>query len=305
MREQLREADAQMRALLPVENSPVEIIVDGKGNRPRHTVPFFWRLPVVLASLLVIFGCQGPTATSSTTPQPREIRVAAAANLKFAFDDIIVAFHQQHPDIQVKPTYGSSGNFFAQLSNKAPFDLFLSADTDYPQKLVEQGLASKEDLFKYAVGKLVVWVPKDSTLEFERLGLKALADPRAKKVAMANPRHAPYGRAAETALKHQGAYAEVQPKLVLGDNVEQTAQFAQTGSAQAGLIPLSLALNPTMRETGKHWLVPPDAYPAIEQAGVILPQTTDRDASAKLRAFLLGAEGRGILQRYGYAMPTE
>jgi molybdate transport system substrate-binding protein len=272
----------------------------GKPLTVAHTL--LRGFPFVVLFLLCLLGCLSNTAT---TPTVREVHVAAAANLKFAFDDFLTEFRKQHPDIQVKVTYGSSGNFFAQLSNKAPFDVFLSADTEYPAKLVEQGLAAREDMFKYAVGKLVVWVPKDSSLDVERLGLKALADASVKKVAIANPRHAPYGRAAEAALKHQGAYAEVHEKLILGDNVEQTSQFAHSGNAQAGIIPLSLALNPTMREAGNHWLVPQEAYPVIEQAGVILPQASDRDAAAKMRAFLLGIEGRGILQRYGYGNPVE
>ena len=130
-------------------------------------------------------------------PSVQEVRVAAAADLKFALDDIITTFSHEQTDTRVKVTYGSSGNFFAQLSNRAPFDMFFSADMSYPQKLVEQGLAQKEALFLYAVGRIVVWVPTASPLKVEKMGIKALMDPTVRKIAIANPQHAPYGRAAK------------------------------------------------------------------------------------------------------------
>src|SRR5262249_59731578 len=126
----------------------------------------------------------------------REVRVAAAADLKFAFDELASQFQKQNPNIKVAATYGSSGNFYSQISIKAPFDLFLSADIDYPRKLIDSGLALKESLFVYAIGRIVVWVPSASRLDVSKLGIQAVADPSVKKLAIANPRHAPYGRAA-------------------------------------------------------------------------------------------------------------
>jgi molybdate transport system substrate-binding protein len=235
----------------------------------------------------------------------RELRVAAAANLKFAFDEIAAEFEKTHDGIRVTVTYGSSGNFFAQLSNGAPFDLFLSADVDYPRKLVEKGLARREGLFVYAVGQIVVWVPERSSLDLHRDRLRAVADPAVRKIAIANPRHAPYGRAAEAALKKLGIFEQVQARLVFGENVEQAAQFVHSGAADAGILPLSLARAPALRDTGRHWPVPADAYPPIEQAGVILNAAKDRDAAEQLRDMLLGPEGRAILARHGYAIPGE
>jgi molybdate transport system substrate-binding protein len=242
-------------------------------------------------------------------PEPpagkRQVRVAAAADLKFALEDLVQAFGERHPQIEAKVTYGASGSLFAQLNNRAPFDLFLSADIEYPRKLAEQGLADRDSEFLYAVGHLVVWVPNSSRVDVEKLGIKALLDPSIKKVAIANPRTAPYGRGAEAALKSLGVYDDVKDKLVLGENIAQTAQFVQTGSADAGVIALSLALAPPMRDQGRYWEVPLDAYPRLEQGGVILSWAQDRQAAAELRSFLLGAEGRAVLKRYGFVLPGE
>jgi molybdate transport system substrate-binding protein len=235
----------------------------------------------------------------------RVLRVAAAADLKFALDEIIQAFHGHHSDIKTQVTYGSSGNFFAQLSNRAPFDLFLSADVDYPRKLSAQGLAIKETEFVYAVGRIVVWVPRQSALNLERLGIQALVDPSVRKVAIANPKHAPYGRAAEVAMKTLGVYAEVQERLVLGENIAQTAQFIQTGAADIGIIALALALAPALREDGRYWEIPLDAYPRMDQGGVILSWAKDIAAAQALRAFVLGPEGKDLLRRYGFFLPGE
>jgi molybdate transport system substrate-binding protein len=250
-------------------------------------------------ALLPLAGCSAPPT------ERREVTVAAAADLKFALDDVITAFEAAHPDIKVNVTYGASGNFFAQLSNRAPFDVFFSADVDYPRKLVEAGLADKDSLFTYAVGHLVVWVPKGSSLDVEKLGAKALLDPSVGKVAIANPKHAPYGRAAEAALKSLGVYDQVKDRLVLGENVAQAAQFAESGSADAGIFALSLALAPTMRDQGRYWDVPLDAYLRLEQGAVILSWAKDRPPADALLAYVKGAEGRTILRRYGFMLPGE
>lgn len=241
----------------------------------------------------------------ATKSAHKEVRVAAAADLKFALDDIVKAFHEAHPEIETKVTYGSSGNFFAQLTNRAPFDLFLSADMDYPRKLVEEGLVKKDSEFLYGVGHLVVWQSRTSIPDVEKLGIKVLSDPTIKKIAIANPKYAPYGRAAEAALKSLGVYEQVKDRLVLGENVAQTAQFVQSGAADIGLVSLALALGPVMREQGRYWAVPLDAYPRLEQGGVILPWAQDLQAAETFRTFLLGKGGRGVLQRYGFSLAEE
>jgi molybdate transport system substrate-binding protein len=258
-----------------------------------------------LLGLAASWGCSQPHKDADAEAGTRVVSVGAAADLKFALDEAVAEFRRTHPDIDVQVTYSSSGNLFAQLTNRAPFDLFLSADVGYPRRLIDQGLAGKDTEFLYAVGHLVVWVPRDSVLDVERLGIQALLEPSVRKVAIANPAHAPYGRAAEAALKKLGVYDRVRERLVFGDNVAQTAQFVQTGSADVGVIALSLALAPSLRDAGRYWEVPLDAYPRLEQGGVILDWVKDREATQELRDFLTGKEGRALLKKYGFLLPGE
>jgi molybdate transport system substrate-binding protein len=235
----------------------------------------------------------------------RRVRVAAAADLQFAFDEMRSAFERAHADIRVEATYGSSGNFFAQLVSHAPFDVFLSADMDYPRRLAKD-LGSQETApFAYAVGHLVVWVPRHSGIAVDRQGIKTLLDPSVRKIAIANPRHAPYGRAAEAALKSLKVYDSVKDRLVLGENVAQAAQFVQSGAADAGVFSRSLALAPALRDGGSFWEVPENACPRLEQGGLILPWAEDAEAAAMLRDFLLSTKGRVVLKRFGFDSPGE
>ena len=236
--------------------------------------------------------------------KPRVLTVAAASDLKFALDEIVREFQAAQPDCEVKVSYGSSGNLFAQLTNRAPFDLFFSADADYARKLVDSGEA-QQTAFVYGRGRIVIWVRRDSPVDVEQLGVQAVLDPAVRKVAIANPKHAPYGRAAEAALNELGVYDQVRQKLVLGENVAQTMQFVQTGAAEIGVISHSLAVAPALRDQGRFWEIPLDAYPPLEQAGVILSWAKHRRAAESLRDFVLAADGREILQRYGFLMPGE
>jgi molybdate transport system substrate-binding protein len=245
---------------------------------------------------LLAAGC----SSGGGNPPARVVRVAAAADLRYAFDDMSATFRTKHPDISVQVTYGASGNFFAQISSDAPFDLFLSADIDYPRKLIEQGRGVKDSEFIYAIGHLVVWAPNASKLDLDRLGIRTVADESVRKIAIANPRHAPYGRAAEEALKRAGLFDQVKERLVLGENVAQAAQFVESGAADVGLIALSLALAPTMRYRGRYYELPLDDYPRLEQGGVILTGAKDMDAARALRDFLMSAEGRAVLAKYGF-----
>lgn len=237
--------------------------------------------------------------------EARTLRVAAAADLKVAFADIVAAFQRQNPDVRIEVTYGSSGNFYSQLSSRAPFDLFLSADLDYPRRLVEQGLAAPNSEFSYAVGRLVLWVRKASPIAVEKLGIEALLDHSVRKIAIANPRHAPYGRAAEAAMKKLGLYENVKDKLVYGENIIQTAQFVESGAADIGLISHSLASAAPLRDEGRSWEVPADSYPSLEQGGVILSWAQDRQTAEALRSFIVGDSGKEILHRYGFRSPSE
>jgi molybdate transport system substrate-binding protein len=233
------------------------------------------------------------------------VRVAAAADLKFTMGEIVEAFRRERPAVDVSVTYGSSGNFYAQLSNHAPFDIFFSADVDYPRRLIRQGLALADSEFLYGVGRLVAWVARTSPIEIEKLGMQALLSPSVRRIAIANPRHAPYGRAAEAAMKSLGIYDRVKDRLVLGDSVMQTAQFVDSGGAEVGIISYSLAVAPPLRDKGRFWEVPINAYPRREQGGVILSWAKDRAAAEALRDFVLSEAGRAILRRHGFRLQGE
>jgi molybdate transport system substrate-binding protein len=230
------------------------------------------------------------------------LTIAAAANVKQALDELVTAFRKEHPGTQVNVSYGSSGRLFAQIVSGAPFDLFLSADEEYPRKLVDTGAAVAESLTPYAAGRLVLWVPKESPLDAAQ-GLAALRDARARRVAIANPQHAPYGRAAEAALRAAGLLDQVQDRLVLAENVAQAAQFAESGNADAALLPLSLALAPALTRGGKHAVLPETLHPPLLQAAVVTRHGRRNLAAAGFLRFLVGREGRAILDRWGYAAP--
>ncbi|MFC7674979.1 molybdate ABC transporter substrate-binding protein [Mycolicibacterium sp. GCM10028919] len=232
----------------------------------------------------------------------RIVRVAAAADLKFALEEVKSALGQTNPDIDLRPTYGSSGTFFEQISNGAPFDLYLSADLSYPQQLADAGKADEADVFSYAVGRLAVWSANGSPVDATK-GLSVLTDPAVSKVAIANPAHAPYGKAAVAAMQTAGVYDAVQPKLVLGENVAQAAEFAQSGNAQAGVIALSLAVSPQLSDKGRYAEVPVDSYPRIDQGGVVLSAATDVAAARAVKDFLVSQQGHDILKRYGFFRP--
>lgn len=234
----------------------------------------------------------------------QEITVAAAADLTAALPEI-AAKYKTVTGRDVKLTFGSSGNLTTQIRNGAPFDVFFSADEDYPQQLIADNLADKDTLFRYAVGRLVLWVPNSVPLDVQKLGIQALLDPAVKKIAIANPQHAPYGRAAEAALKHLGIYDQISSKLVLGENVSQAAQFVESGNAQAGLIALSHALGPGLKDKGHYWAVPLDAYPTLNQAAVVLSKSKERAAARKFLEFVRGPEAASLLKSYGFSLSAE
>ena len=250
-------------------------------------------------TLLVGIGGLAPDIT-----QAGEITVAAAADLNFAFKEIVAEFEKKTGNT-VKLSLGSSGNFYAQLSNGAPFDLFFSADIGYPKKLEEAGLAEPGTLYMYAMGRIVVWVAKGSPIDVGTLGMNALQHPSVKKVAIANPKHAPYGRAAVAAMEHFKVYDAVKDKLVLGENISQTAQFIQTGGADIGIIALSLAVAPAMKETGTYWKVPLDAYPKLEQGAVVLKAAKDVKTARAFLDYIKGPEGTTVFKRYGFFLPEQ
>lgn len=227
----------------------------------------------------------------------QEITVAAAADLNFAMKEIAAKYEAQS-STKVKLTFGSSGNLTAGIRNGAPYDLFFSADAEYPKQLETAGLTESGTMYEYAIGHLVLWVPQDSKLDVSK-GWPVLE--QARKISIANPQHAPYGRAAVAAMKSAGVYESALDKLVLGENISQTAQFVQTGNAEVGVLALSLALAPTAK--GKYWLVPADTYPPIRQAAVMLQRASDKQAARKFLEFMKSDASREILKRYGFEKP--
>jgi molybdate transport system substrate-binding protein len=234
-------------------------------------------------------------------PKGQEIRIAAAADLKFAIEELSEQFQKQ-TGTKVNATYGSSGNFFSQMQNGAPFDLFFSADIEYPRRLEAAGLAEPGTLCEYAIGRIVIWTPPEAKIDVTKQGWKALLDASVKKIVIANPEHAPYGRAAVAALQKAAIYESVKNKLVYGENVSQAAQFVQSGNAQAGIVALSLAISPAMRD-GKRWEIPVDMHPALEQGAIVLKEAENKSAARAFLEFVKAPAGRAILAKYGFEFP--
>jgi molybdate transport system substrate-binding protein len=246
----------------------------------------------------------GLALTALILPQiawSEELKIAAASDLNFAFKDLVAEYEKKTGNL-VKLTLGSSGNFYSQIENGAPFDLYFSADIRYPQKLIEGGHGIADSLYKYAVGRIVLWVPTGSAVPLDK-GFGSLASPSVRKIAIANPKHAPYGRAAVAALEHFKLYDATKDKLVMGENISQAAQFVESGASDAGIIALSLAMAPTMKAAGKYWEVPADAHPPIEQGAVVLKRSTNQEQARQFLNFLQGNEGQEIMRRYGFLLP--
>jgi len=243
--------------------------------------------------LALVLALAGTGCSRSEKP---DFLIAAAADLRPAMDEIAEHFQQTHPEVAVKTSYGSSGQFTSQIENGGPFDVFCSADVGYPRKLVEEGLALPGSEFVYAIGRIVVWVPASSPIQVT--GAEALRDPSIRHIAIANPAHAPYGKAAEAALRSLGLYDQVKDKLVYGENVSQALQYVETGAAEVGIVSHSLV------KGGRSWEVPPDSYPKMEQGGIIVKSSRNAALAQQFRAFLLGEQGRAILKRHGFYLPV-
>lgn len=256
------------------------------------------RLVLVVACLIGAVVASGVSVSSAAS---EELSIAAASDLQFALKDLVAEFENQS-NTHVKLSLGSSGNFFSQIQNGAPFDLYFSADIDFPKKLEESGHAVAGTLYRYAIGRIVMWVPKHSKLDVSR-GMEILLAPSIEKIAIANPKHAPYGRAAVSAMQHFRVHDLVKAKLVLGENVSQAAQFVESGASDIGIIALSLALAPRMKEAGRYWEVPMDAHPPIVQGAVVLKQARNPEAARAFLEVVRSAQGQAVMMRYGFALP--
>lgn len=232
------------------------------------------------------------------------LTVAAAANLGPALREISANF-EKSSGTHVELAFGASGNLAMQIENGAPFDVFLSADEDYPRSLEAKGAAAPGSLAVYATGKLALWVTNASGIDVGRLQPQMLLLDSVHKIAIANPRHAPYGKAAVEFLRKAGLYDRVAGNFVLGEDVAQTAEFVRSGNADVGIIPLSLALAPAMKERGNYREIAADLYTPIRQAGVILKNAKSPSAAAKFLAYVRSAEAAAVLARYGFEPPAE
>jgi molybdate transport system substrate-binding protein len=230
-----------------------------------------------------------------------KITVAAAADLKFAMDEIVATFKKSNSGDELDVIYGSSGNFHTQIQQGAPYDLYFSADIGYPRELAKAGLAASE-VKPYAFGRIVLW---STSLDASKMTLDNLTDPKITRIAIANPKHAPYGKRAEEALRASGVWDKIEPKLVYGENIAHTAQFVQTGNAQVGIIALALAINPELASKGGYWLVPDTLHEPLEQ-GFIITKRAAGSALAKRFADYMGDKAaRAVMSKYGFVLPGE
>jgi len=229
------------------------------------------------------------------------ITIAAAADLKFAMEEILVAFRQANPDDHVETIYGSSGKFHTQIQRGAPFDLFFSADIAYPRLLAAEGFAATEAR-PYALGRIVLW---SASRDASKMTLADLASPTVGKVAIANPKHAPYGKRAEEALRAAGLWDKVESRLVMGENIAQTAQYVQTGNADVGIIALSLALNRELAARGGYALIPDQLHQPLEQGFIITRRAAANPLARKFADYMDRPEARRILTRWGFTLPRE
>jgi len=266
-----------------------------------------WRLVTpVRAKLRELLACVAILAAlllvaAKGHAQEQKLRIAAAADLKFAMNELSREFGDK-TGTKVDVTSGSSGNFFAQIQNGAPFDLFFSADFEYPKRLDAAGLAEPGTMLEYAEGQIVIWAPANTIRDLAKQGWNALLDARVQRIAIANPAHAPYGKAAVSALQKAGIYDQVKTKLVYGENISQAAQFVQSGNAQAGIIARSLALSNGMKD-GQIWEVPAEMYPPIHQGAVVLKSAKNKTTARAFLDFVKSAAGHEILQKHGFAVP--
>lgn len=234
----------------------------------------------------------------SITLQAQTVRVAAAADLRYALDEVVKEYKRNNAVANIEVVYGSSGNAFTQISNGASFDIYFSADIIYPQKLKEAGLTLTEPKL-YAIGRIVLW---SASMNVSK-GLSVLADNPNIKIATANPEHAPYGQRSLELLKFYRLYEKVEKQLIFGENVAQAAQFCLSGNAEAGLIALSLVLSPAMSNHGKYFLIDEKSHLPLEQAYVILNRAKQNKMAFSFAEFISSKDARQIFDKYGFTLP--
>ena len=235
-----------------------------------------------------------------TSLSAQSINIAAAADLRNLLDLVANDFKASNPGVKIEIIYGSSGNLYQQIVNQAPFNIFFSADISYPKKLDSLGLTGTKPKL-YAIGHLVMW---SSTLDVSK-GIDLLKNPDVKKIAIANPKVAPYGKRAMECLKYYGLEATVKDKIVEGENASQAAQFVLSGNAEVGLIAVSLALSPELKAKGKYFLIDEKSYSKLDQAYVILKNAATNKDAVKFTQFIDSLPVRKLFAEYGFKLPNE
>lgn len=258
-----------------------------------------WTIAGLLAAGLGLIGVS--REASARQSAPGSLAVAAAADLQTVLPELISRFRRD-TGVAATVSFGSSGNFFAQIQNGAPFDVFLSADIDYARRLIASGHADASSLYEYATGRIVLWTRNDSGIDV-RGGLSVLKDERVRRIAIANPEHAPYGRAAAAAIRAATMDDAVRGKLVLGENISQAAQFVESGNATVGIIALSHAVGPALRSSGTYFLIPSTTHPPIRQAAVVVSSSRNKAIAAQFLAYLRRPEVAQLLERSGFSAP--
>ena len=229
------------------------------------------------------------------------LTIAAASDLKFAMAEIIKPFQARHPNDRIEVIYGSSGKFFTQIVNGAPFDLFYSADIDYPRQLQQLGLTIGAAQ-PYAIGRIVLWSLKP---DLAKTPLHELPRAALRKFAIANPQHAPYGLRAQQAMQHEGIWQTMQPKLVMGENIAHAAQYIDAGAADAGIVALALVLSPTLQGKGAWQLIPAEWHAPLEQGYAITRRASGNPLAKAFAEHMASPAARSVMRRYGFALPGE
>lgn len=238
---------------------------------------------------------------AARAPAAERVSVAAAANLAYVLGPLNAEFEKSEPGVAMTSEIGASGSLVAQIGNGAPYDVFLSADLDFPRKLIALGGAEGSSLVTFAFGKLVLWTTRQG-LELGSVE-SVVRNPSVRRIAIANPKTAPYGRAAEEVLARLGISSVAMPKLVFGENITQTAQFVSSGNADVGFVAFSLVVAPNLGDRGRWIQVPATLYPPIAQGAVLTKRGASNPAARRYLQFLSSAAARNVFAQFGYGLP--
>ena len=241
------------------------------------------------------------TVSLTLSAHAEKVTIAAAADLTFAMDDIVATFKKANPGDDIQIIYGSSGKFQTQIQQGAPYDIFFSADIAFPRELAKAGFAASE-VRPYALGRIVLW---SNHMDASRMTLDSLTDPKIAHIAIANPKHAPYGKRAEEVLRVSNLWKKLEPKLVYGENIAQTVQFVQTGNAQVGIIALALASNPELATKGSYWLIPDTLHAPLEQGYIVTKRAAGNAAAWRFVEIMDSKPARAVMERYGFVLPAD